>query len=326
MKVLETPRLVLRRLADADAPFILELTNDPDFLKNIGDRGVRNLDDAVRYIRNGPMAMYDRHGFGLFKVELKGTGEPIGMCGLLKRDVLPDVDIGYAFLPGFRSQGYAGESAAATLAYARDTLAIPRVAAIVSPGNLDSIRLLAKLGMAFDRPVRLAPDDEEIDLFGPCAGGPVHPNATLIDTFYRAFQRRDHATMAACYAPDASFQDPVFTLEGAAVGAMWRMLCERGKDLRIEYGQIEADVAAGSAAWSAWYTFSGTERPVHNQIRASFAFRNGRIVRHTDRFDLYRWAAQALGLRGMLLGWTPLVQGAIRRNAAKALERFMAAR
>jgi ribosomal-protein-alanine N-acetyltransferase len=326
VKVLETPRLVVRRLSDADAPFIRELVNDPDFLRNIGDRGVRTLEDAVRYIRTGPIASYEQHGFGLFKVELRETGTPIGMCGLLKRDVLPDVDIGYAFLPGFRSQGYAGESAAATLAYARDTLAIPRVAAIVSPGNLDSIRLLAKLGMAFDRSVRLTPDDEAIDLFGPRAGGPSHPNAVLIDTFYRAFQRRDHATMTACYAPNATFQDPVFTLEGAAVGAMWRMLCERGKDLRIEYEAIEADDTAGGAAWSAWYTFSGTRRPVHNQVRATFAFRNGRIVRHTDRFDLYRWAAQALGLRGMLLGWTPLVQAAIRRNAARALERFMTAR
>ena len=154
------------------------------------------------------MAMYDRHGFGLFLVELKDGGTPIGMCGLLKRDVLPDVDVGYAFLPAFRGRGLAGESATAVLRYAREQLGIPRVVAIVSPGNHDSIRLLAKLGMAFERPVRLAPDDDDIDLFAPRPGGPVHPNAALLDSFYRAFQRRDHATMAACYAPDATFKRP----------------------------------------------------------------------------------------------------------------------
>jgi len=326
VRVLETERLVVRRLAEADAPFIMELVNDPDFLRNIGDRGVRNLDDAVKYIQNGPMAMYDRHGFGLFLVELKEGGTPIGMCGLLRRDVLPDVDIGYAFLPAFRGRGLAGEAAAAVLDLARDHFAIPRVVAIVSPGNHDSIRLLTKLGMAFERPVRLTPDDEEIDLFAPRPGGPMHPNAALIDSFYRAFQRRDHATMAACYAPDATFDDPVFSLKGAQVGAMWQMLCERGADLRVEYGGITADDAAGSAAWSAWYTFSATKRPVHNEIRTEFAFTGGRIVRHTDRFDLYRWARQALGINGMLLGWTSMVQGTIRRNAAAALERFMASR
>ena len=326
MNVVETPRLVLRRLTPADAPFILALTNDPDFLRNIGDRGVRSIEDGVRYIEAGPMAMYERHGFGLFLVELKDVGTPIGICGILKRDVLPDADIGYAFLPAFRGQGYAGEAAAATLAYARDTLGIARLLAVVSPGNRDSIRLLTKLGMAFERPVRLAPDDEEIDLFAPRPGGPLHPNAVLLDSFYRAFQRRDAAPMAGCYAPHATFRDPVFALEGAQVGAMWRMLCERGTDLRIEFGDIEADDATGSARWSAWYTFSGTGRAVHNRISATFAFEGGRIVRHADDFDLHRWAAQALGLKGLLLGWTPLVQGAIRKNAARALDRFMTGR
>jgi RimJ/RimL family protein N-acetyltransferase len=324
--VVETERLVIRQLADGDAPFILELVNDPDFLQNIGDRGVRNLEDAVRYLQAGPIASYERHGFGLFKVELREGGIPVGMCGLLKRDALPDVDIGYAFLPAYRGRGLAGEAAGSVLGLARERFGIPRVVAIVSPGNLDSIRLLTKLGMAFERPVRLTPDDDEIDLFGPRPGGPMHPNAALLDSFYRAFQRRDHATMAACYAPDATFDDPVFSLKGAEVGAMWRMLCERGTDLRLEYGEIAADDAAGSAAWSAWYTFSATRRPVHNRIRATFAFQGGRIVRHTDSFDLHRWAAQALGLKGLLLGWTPMVQRAIRRNAATALARFMASR
>ncbi|MFI5206953.1 MAG: nuclear transport factor 2 family protein [Gemmatimonadales bacterium] len=144
-----------------------------------------------------------------------------------------------------------------------------------------------------------------------------------MDSFYRAFQRRDHAAMARCYARDVVFQDEVFSLEGWCVAAMWRMLCERGTDLRIEAGDIVADDAEGAATWDAWYTFSATGRSVHNHIRASFVLREGLIVRHTDRFDLHRWAAQALGLKGLLLGWTPFVQRAIRKNAARSLEKFI---
>ena len=148
--------------------------------------------------------------------------------------------------------------------------------------------------------------------------------AEVIRKFYAAFQRRDHAAMAACYAPDATFSDPVFpALRGPAVGAMWRMLCERGTDLRIETGGIEADSARGSARWEAWYTFSATGRPVHNIIGASFAFRDGLIQAHVDSFDLYRWARQALGLKGLLLGWSPFVQNAIRAQAARALDAFV---
>lgn len=149
-------------------------------------------------------------------------------------------------------------------------------------------------------------------------------HAALIHSFYEAFQRRDHASMTACYTPDATFSDPVFPLlRGAAVGAMWRMLCERGKDLRIEAGRIAATSDRGSAHWGAWYTFSATGRPVHNIIEASFEFRDGLIVRHTDAFDLYRWARQALGVKGLLVGWAPPVQRAIRNQAARALETFM---
>ncbi len=152
----------------------------------------------------------------------------------------------------------------------------------------------------------------------------MHPNATLLQGFYQAFQRRDHAAMIACYGSSATFHDPVFTLEGWRVGAMWRMLCERGTDLRLEYRDIEADAAAATAGWEAWYTFSATGRPVHNRIRSTFALHDGKIIRHEDQFDLHRWAAQALGLKGLLLGWAPPVQRAIRRNAAKALEKFIA--
>jgi ketosteroid isomerase-like protein len=148
--------------------------------------------------------------------------------------------------------------------------------------------------------------------------------ADVIRKFYAAFQRRDHAAMAACYAPDATFSDPVFpALRGPAVAAMWRMLCERGADLRIEASEIEGDSTRGSARWEAWYTFSATGRPVHNSIRASFTFRDGRIQSHVDSFDLYRWARQALGLKGLLLGWAPPVQGAIRAQAARALDAFV---
>jgi ketosteroid isomerase-like protein len=152
----------------------------------------------------------------------------------------------------------------------------------------------------------------------------MHPHADLIRGFYEAFQRRDHAAMAACYAPDATFSDPVFRdLQGPRVGAMWRMLCERATDLRVEASGIAAEGERGSARWDAWYTFTATGRPVHNIIQASFEFRDGLILRHTDVFDLTAWARQALGLKGLLLGWTPFVQNAIRAQAARGLDAFL---
>lgn len=165
MQVIETGRLILRRLHDGDAPFIFELVNDPDWLRYIGDKGVRTLDDARNYIRNGPVAMYAQHGFGLYCVELSENGTPIGVCGLLKRDTLQDVDIGFAFLPAFRSQGFARESAAETLDYARHALKLERVVAIVSPGNHDSERLLEKIGFRLERAMRLAEDGDTVNLF-----------------------------------------------------------------------------------------------------------------------------------------------------------------
>jgi RimJ/RimL family protein N-acetyltransferase len=163
--VLETERLVLRRLTTDDAPFILELLNDPAFLRYIGDKGVRTLADACRYIETGPMASYERHGFGLYRVELRDGGEAIGMCGLLKRDYLPDVDIGFALLPRHRSQGYAFESASAVLAHARDTLGIEHVLAITSPDNVASIGLLEDLGFRFERMARPAENEPEVKVF-----------------------------------------------------------------------------------------------------------------------------------------------------------------
>jgi len=149
----------------------------------------------------------------------------------------------------------------------------------------------------------------------------VHANAELVTRFYTAFQRRDGAAMAACYAPGVVFSDPVFPrLEGPHAGAMWRMLCERGKDLTIEFSQVKADGASGSAHWEARYTFSLTGRSVYNIIDASFVFKDGKIAEHVDRFDLWRWAGMALGAKGKLLGWAPFVQGALRKNAMKGLD------
>jgi RimJ/RimL family protein N-acetyltransferase len=151
MTVLETERLILRHFNLDDAPFVLTLLNEPSFLRFIGDKKVRTLDDARQYIINGPRASYERHGFGLYRVELAGSNTPIGMCGLLKRDELPDPDIGFAFLPDYWNKGFAFEAATAVLNYAREQLKIHRVLAIVNPDNDASIKLLEKLGLRFER-------------------------------------------------------------------------------------------------------------------------------------------------------------------------------
>jgi len=145
--VTTTARLVLRELVAADAPFIRTLLNDPDWIRYIGDKGVHTDDDARGYLERGPIAMYARNGFGLYHVALRATGEAIGMCGLIKRDTLPDVDIGFAFLPAYRGHGHALESAAAVLAHGAAAHGLTRVVAIASPGNAPSLRLLERLGM-----------------------------------------------------------------------------------------------------------------------------------------------------------------------------------
>ena len=152
----------------------------------------------------------------------------------------------------------------------------------------------------------------------------MHANAETIRRFYTAFQARDSAGMANAYHPDIHFSDEVFTdLRGAEASAMWRMLCERGKDLRIEFRDVEADDRTGSAHWEAWYTFSATGKQVHNVIDAEFEFREGRIVLHRDRFSFWKWAAQALGPIGWLLGWTPMLKRRVRQRAAKNLQAFV---
>lgn len=166
MTILETERLLLRQLSTEDAEFILELLNEPSFIRNIGDRGVRTIDDANSYILNGPVASYAKNGFGLYLVKLKETDESIGMCGLIKRDTLEDVDIGYAFLPRFWSKGYAVESARAVKEYARNAVGLKRIVAIVDPQNEDSIHVLEKIGLQFEKMVKLSEDDIELKLFG----------------------------------------------------------------------------------------------------------------------------------------------------------------
>ena len=165
MKVLETDRLILRRLTADDSEFILELLNDPSWLRFIGDKGVRTLEAARDYILKSLVAMYERLGFGLYLTELKGEGVPIGICGLIKRDSLEDVDIGFAFLPKFRGKGYAYESACAVMAYGKRSFGLNRMVAITSPDNYGSSKLLEKLGFNFERMVKLSDDSAEVSLF-----------------------------------------------------------------------------------------------------------------------------------------------------------------
>ena len=163
--VLETTRLILRHQTVDDAEFIFTLVNDPSWLRFIGDRGVRSVEDARNYIRKGAMDSYSRHGFGLYLTALKDSGTPIGICGLVKRETLDDVDIGFAFLPQYAGVGYAYESACAVMAHAKNDIGLKRVIAITNPDNVASIRLLEKLGLAFERKIRVAADKDEINLF-----------------------------------------------------------------------------------------------------------------------------------------------------------------
>lgn len=175
MPVLETDRLILRRLVPADAPFVVELLNDPDWLRYIGDRGVRSVEQAADYIESGPARMYARYGFGLYLAQLRASGEAIGLCGLVKRDFLEDVDIGFAFLPRYRGEGYALEAAEGVLRYAATTLGLGRVVAIVTRDNERSARLLARLGLRFERMVAYPGEEEELRLFARDLAGVGEP-------------------------------------------------------------------------------------------------------------------------------------------------------
>lgn len=165
MKFLETDRLLLRQLTTDDAPFILELLNEPSFLQNIGDKGVRSITDARGYLLSGPLASYEHYGFGLYLVERKESRVALGICGLLKREALADVDLGFAFLPQFWGQGFAVEAAQAVKNYAHQRLGLARIVAITLPSNRGSIRVLETLGMRFEKTIRLAEEAEELMLF-----------------------------------------------------------------------------------------------------------------------------------------------------------------
>lgn len=173
MGELVTPRLLLRRFTGDDAPFILALLNDPDWRKYIGDNGVRTLDDARSYLQEGPIAMYARCGFGLLAVDLKDGGQTVGMCGLIQRDGVADVDLGFAFLPAFRARGLAREAASAVLALGHGTLGIPRIVAFTAPANERSARLLGEIGMRLERTTVLPNSAEELLLFA--SGAPSGP-------------------------------------------------------------------------------------------------------------------------------------------------------
>ncbi len=162
----ETPRLRLRELQpERDAGFLLQVLNAPAFVRNVGDRGVRTEADASRYIRERIVASYKQFGFGMWLVELKETSDPIGICGLIKRDTLEDIDIGFSLLEGFWACGYAFEAARATMEYGWTVAKLSRVVAIVAPHNASSIRLLEKLGMRFERMTSVTPDGPELMLF-----------------------------------------------------------------------------------------------------------------------------------------------------------------
>jgi RimJ/RimL family protein N-acetyltransferase len=165
LNVLETERLRVRWLSLEDAQFILELLNDAAWLQFIGDFGVRTLEDARAYLVRSPISMYARLGFGLYLTELKKEHVPIGMCGLIKRDFLDDVDIGFGFLPEFRKQGYAYEAAAAIMAYGKETFGLKRIVAITTLDNQASARLLEKLGLHFERVIHYPSDGKQVKLF-----------------------------------------------------------------------------------------------------------------------------------------------------------------
>jgi RimJ/RimL family protein N-acetyltransferase len=182
MIVCETLRLRLRHLIPHDAAFILELLNEPEFIRNIGDREVRTLEDARRYIRSGTVTGYEKSGFGLYLVELREDGTPIGVCGLLKRDYLQDVDVGFALRETFRNRGYAFEAACAVMRHGQQVLGLGRIVAITAPDNHASIKLLRRLGLEFERNIQVPDVARETSLFTPtqrhvpCSEASAPPN------------------------------------------------------------------------------------------------------------------------------------------------------
>lgn len=164
--VIETERLILRKFTLEDAPFLLELVNTPAWLQFIGDRNVHTVEEAENYLRNGNLKSYAEHGFGFYLVAIKESNEAIGMCGLVKRDSLEDIDIGFAFLPNSIGKGYGYEAASTTLDYALNVLKLGRIIAIVDPQNASSIALIKKIGLKYEKMVQISTNDIELMLFG----------------------------------------------------------------------------------------------------------------------------------------------------------------
>lgn len=165
MIVAETERLVLRHFTLEDTDLVLRLLNEPSFLENIGDKGVRTKEQAEAYLRDGPIRSYEKNGFGAYLLALRESGEPIGLCGLIRRDQFPDPDVGYALLPEHWNRGYAHEAAAAAMEHGRRDHGLTKIIALVKPGNAGSIRVLEKLGLAYSGLVRMEPDGVEAALY-----------------------------------------------------------------------------------------------------------------------------------------------------------------
>lgn len=180
MKPIKTDRLCIEPFTEGDAAFIVALLNDPDWLRFIGDKNVRTLDDAVRYLRSGPLAMYEARGYGLCRVVQRASRAPLGMCGLLKRDGLDDVELGFAFLPAGRGQGHGREAAAAVVSYGFDTLALSRIVAITRPDNSASASLLKAIGMRVEGRLRLPPDGREVQLFALASNQSTTPTLSTL--------------------------------------------------------------------------------------------------------------------------------------------------
>lgn len=170
---LTTERLRMRWLTAEDASFMLGIWNDPTFVHFVGDRGLRTDDDARRALEDGPLRLYDAYGYGPYHLSLRSDGTPVGVCGLFRREGLEDPDIGFALLPGFRGGGYAREAAEAVVDQARNVLRLARLTAIVAAENTHSIRLIEKLGLRFDRMLRLKGDDRDACLYAVDWGKPV---------------------------------------------------------------------------------------------------------------------------------------------------------
>ena len=165
LKVLETERLILRWITTDDAEFIFTLMNEPSYLRFIGDKGVRTISDAREYIQNGPVDSYERFGYGLYLTEQKIDGAAIGICGLVNREAIDDVDIGFAFLPDYWGNGYGYESAKAIVDYGRNIVRLKRIVAVIESENQSSVRLIEKIGLRFEKMVSLSADEPDVKLF-----------------------------------------------------------------------------------------------------------------------------------------------------------------